>query len=1036
MKRHLLLCLTAVFALVSSELWAQERTVSGTVTSAEDGSTLPGVSIVLEGTTNATVTDIDGRYSLSVPQEGGTLVFTFIGLESKEEVIAGRSTIDVQLAADVQQLSEVVVTGFGIERPAGEITYQTEKIDSEQIMRGQQSIPAAGLVGKIAGLQINVQNNGVNPQAQILLRGLRSISANNEPMIIIDGAVATLGAFNDLNAADIQSIDVLKGPTAGALYGSRAANGAMIITTKRGQRGQAFTVGLNTAYTVEDVAFMPAFQTEHGIGWDGSYDPIENTNWGPRFDGVERRIGPDFPDDYPVADQYVPYAPIQDNLKDFYNLGSTFNNTLYLSGGSETSAFYFSYGNERAKGIVPSEEYESHSFRVNAQQKIGKLSLSLNSSYFDDETNLVGQTIGDQDRPLYWFILNTPANIPLSSYTDWQNPLSYAHADNYYNAYYQNPYWAIGTNRDNDKTNRLFATVNGVYEITDAIDFSARMAINRVAGTGKNWRDAQDYNDELQPSHSPVSSFLEDTEFQDVELNGNAILSGDFNLSEHISFKPKIGASFISTDNRFSFMRGNNLSIPGFYDISNRTGELVASVDQARRRTYGFFADLTLGFQNWAFLNVAGRQDFTSTLPADNNGYFYPAVGLSVILSEAIPGIIDNGILNFAQVTVSNATVYNDLNVYELNERFFSPAYFPMGDVSGFAVASTTVDPNIKKEKLNNWEAGIILGFLEDRFRFTGAYFNTVTTDLITGTTPSYASGASSYLTNIGELNLTGFEFTLGGTLVRSGDFVWDFDVNYTSYETIVKEIKDDLKEVALDNFGTYGTYAIVGSAFPQIKAQSYVRDPQGRVVINPATGNPVIGDVLAHGKTTPDYTIGASTSLSFKGLSLSATIDYRTGHVFYSQGNDQMEFTGRSLESVASDRQDFIWPNSVYETPEGYVENTNIPVSGGRMGFWQNTFNEIKENYVRDATAFKIREVALNYTLPASIVSRVGFIKKAKIGFISRNMLTVLADKTPFSDPEFRNTRGTDDPNGIGIGGYLQSPPTRSYGVNLNVEF
>lgn len=1034
---RLLLCLTAVFTLVSSELWAQERTVSGTVTSLEDGSTLPGVNVVLQGTTTGTVTDFDGKYSLSVPQEGGTLVFTFIGLQSQEVEIGGRSTVDVQMAADVQQLSEVVVTGYGIERAAAEVTYQTEKIDANTLMRGQQQMPAAGLVGKVAGLQINVQNNGVNPQAQILLRGLRSISSNNEAMIVIDGAVATIGAFNDLNPNDIQSIDVLKGANAGALYGSRAANGAIIVTTKRGKIGQAFTVGINSSLTFEEVNFLPDFQTEHGIGWDGAYDPIENTNWGPRFDGIPRRIGPDFPDDYPLADQYVPYGPIKDNLKDFYDVGTTLQNSVYFSGGDETSTFYLSYGNVETKGIIPDDEYTRNTLRVNASKKIGRLNLSLNSSYFEDETNVVGSTIGDQDRPLYWFILNTPANIPLSSYKDWKNPLSYAHADNYYNAYYQNPYWAIGTNRNNDKTNRLVATVNGVYDITEAINLSGRLGVNRVAGTGKNWRDAQTYNEDLQPSHSAVSSFLEDSEFQNMELNGNAILSGNFKFTEDISFKPMLGAAFISTENRFSQIRANNLSIPGFYDISNGTGELVATVDQQTKRTYGFFADLTFGYKNWAYLNLAGRQDYTSTLPKDNNGYFYPSASLSVILSEAFPSIVDNGVLSFVKATLSNATVYNDLGVYELNERYFQPDYFPMGDLNGFEAARTVVDADIKKEKLSTWEYGLNLGFLNDRFYLDASYFNTKTTDLITATTPSFASGASGFLTNIGELSSTGYELTLGGTLVRAGDVAWNFNVNYTSYETEVVSIKDDLKEIALDNFGTYGTYAIVGKAFPQIKAQSYVRDPQGRVVINPATGNPLIGDVLPQGKTTPDYIIGASSELTFKGLSLSATIDYRTGHVYYSQGNDQMEFTGRSLESVSSDRQDFIWPNSVFENGDGsYTDNTNIPISGGRMGFWQNTFNEIKENYVKDATAFKIREVALNYTLPQSLISRLEFLKKLTIGFVSRNTLTLLAPGSRFSDPEFRNTRSTDDTNGIGIGGYLQSPPTRSYGVNLNVEF
>lgn len=1035
-----------LLAFISSESWAQERTVSGKVTSIEDGTALPGVNVVLKGTTTGTVTDVDGNYKLTLPTENGTLIFSFIGLVTEEINVGSRSVIDVQMSADVQQLSEVVVTGYGIERAANSITYQTERVDNEKLLQGQQQVAAAGLTGKVAGLQINVQDNGVNPQTQILLRGLRSISANNEAMIVIDGAVATSAAFNDLNPQDIQSIDVLKGANAGALYGSRAANGAVIVTTKQGKKGDAFSVGWNSSLTFEKVNFMPDFQTTNGTGWDGHYDRIENTNWGPRFDGQPRPIGPSFPDDYPLDDQVVPYAPIKDNLLDFYETGQTFQNTVYASGGDKTGSFYLSVGKTKTEGIMPDDKYDRNTFRVNATKSLGKVKLALSSTYFEDKTDVVGDEIGDQDRPIYWFILNTPANIPLSSYKDWQNPNSYAYADNYYNAYYQNPYWAIGTNRDVDETNRLLANINATYDITDNINIEGRLGVNRSNTIGKEWRAAQTYDDELQGAQGDVASYVEDFEQQFAEYNGNIYLSGDFDLNEDFNLKPIIGASFIDTQLRASRIRAVNLSIPGFYDISNGTGNLAGSVDEEQKRVYGFFADITLGYQNWAFLNFAGRQDYTSTLPQDDNGYFYPAASLSVVLSDALPSITDNTPLSFVKLTASRAIVFNDLGVYDLNEVYFQPreflmqqgeSFFPYGDIAGFEQGNVTVDPNIKKEKLDTWEFGMNVGLFNDRLNIDASYFNTTTTDLITLTTPSSASGALGFRTNIGELSSSGVELTLRGTLLKVRDFAWTFNANYTSYETIVEEIKDGIEEVAIDNYNAYGTYAVVGKAFPQIKAQSYVRDPMGRVVIDQATGNPIVGDVESHGKTTPDYILGFTNQFSWKGITASATIDYRTGHVYFSQGNNSMEFTGRSVESVSANREDFVWPNSVIEVSDGvYEENTDIQISGGRMGFWQNTFNEIKENYVKDATALKVREVAINYSLPKKILSKIGFVNKLTVGFVGRNLWTRLPDQNNFSDPEFRNTRNIDAANGIGIGGYLQPPPTRSLGFNLNVEF
>jgi TonB-dependent SusC/RagA subfamily outer membrane receptor len=419
--------------------------ISGTVTGAEDGLSIPGVSVVVkDNLTIGTTTDMDGKYSLTVPSEAEALVFSFVGMKTQEVVIGGRSVIDVQMESEVLQMDEVVVTAIGIKREKREITYQTQKVVDNELTKVAPTRAAQGLAGKVAGMQINVQDNGVNPNSQILLRGVRSITSNNEALIVIDGSIATSAAFDDLNPNDIADLSVLKGATAAALYGSQAGNGALIVTTKTGKGADKFTVGINSSYTMEKVAYMPDFQTEYGTGWEGSYDNVENTNWGPRFDGQVRQIGPTFPEDYPVETQMVPYAPVEDNLLNFFETGNSLQNTVYMTGSTEDSKFYLSFGDQRTTGIVPDDTYERNTLRVNASKKIGKVELGVNASFLTDETDVVGSTIGDQDRPLYWFILNTSANIPLSEYSDWDNPLSYGYADNYQNAYYQNPYWAVG----------------------------------------------------------------------------------------------------------------------------------------------------------------------------------------------------------------------------------------------------------------------------------------------------------------------------------------------------------------------------------------------------------------------------------------------------------------------------------------------------------------------------------------------------------------------------------------------------------------
>ncbi|HOI79686.1 MAG TPA: SusC/RagA family TonB-linked outer membrane protein [Petrimonas sp.] len=1022
---------------IGLQVFSQTREITGTVTSAEDGGAIPGVSVLVKGTTLGTVTDLEGRFRLQVPNNAQTLVFSFVGMTSQEVAIGNQNTFRIQLKAETIGVDEVVVTALGIKREKREVTYQTQKVDQGELTKIAPTRVASALAGKVAGLQINVQDNGVNPSSQILLRGMRSITGDNSALIVIDGSIASQGAFDALNPSDIADISVLKGATAAALYGSSAGNGALIVTTKAGQASRKFIVGVNASFTMDKVAYMPDFQTEYGTGWEGAYDPVENTNWGPRFDGTLRQIGPTFPEGYGLETQVVPYAPVKDNLLHFFQTGQTFNNTVYLTGSSDNSSYYISVGDQRAEGIVLDDTYRRNTFRVNATKKLGKLELSATTSYFTDKTDVVGSTIGDQDRPLYWFILNTSANIPLEKYKDWQNPKSYGYADNYYNAYYQNPYWAIGTNRNIDETNRLNGNINLSYDILDWLNFTARASVNNVWGNGKNWRAAQTYNEELQPAHSAVSSFVEDSEFQTKTYTGDALVTGSFKFYDSFSLKAILGSTVYSTDYRGSTIRANNLSIPGFYDISNGTGKLEGTVDESLKRYYGFFGDFTLGYKNYLFLNFSGRNDWTSTLAKGSNSYFYPAAGLSFVVTDAINALKNNNILSYAKVTFSNSTVYNDLAPYRINEKYYQHVSFPFGTVNGFYLDPAAVDASITKEKINTTEVGLNLGFFQSRVWLDASFFNTITSDLITATTPSVSSGSTSFLTNIGELQGKGIELTLGGSILKTKDFKWDVNINYTSNETVVNEIYEGLDEVAITTTGQYGVYAVVGKAFPQMKANVYKRDPQGRIIVDPASGHPLTETGLANlGKTIPDYIVGLSSSATYKGFTVSATFDYRTGHVYYEQGSDQMEFTGRSKESVSANRQDFVIPNSVIETSPGvYVENTNIPVSGGRQSYWTDVYNDVKSNYVKDATALKLRELAVNYELPRNLISKTPF-QKISFGFIGRNLLTWLPAENRFSDPEFNNTRSTDPANAVGVGGYLQSPPTKSFGFNLNVEF
>lgn len=1033
--------LTLFLAFVVQLTFAQEKSISGTI-SDENGLPLPGVNIVVKGTTSGTQSDFDGNYAISA-STGDVISYSFVGYKSLNKTVGASNSISFSMEVDVEAIDEVVITALGIKREKRETSYVTESVSSDKLLTVQPQSAASALAGKVAGLQINVQDNGVKPSTQILLRGLRSITQSNSALIVIDGSISTQGAFDQLNPNDIESITTLKGATAAALYGSRAANGALLITTKTGQKGDNFTIGINSSYTIEEVAYMPDFQTQYGTGWQGAYDSYENTNWGPKFDGQQRRVGPIFADG---SYQTLAYSPVKNNLKDFYNTGGSSNNTVYLSGSDEKNRFYMSFGKLDTEGIVPDDTYTRNSFRVNASRKMGDVELGITSSYTTDKSDLVGSTIGSQDRSLYWFILNTSANIPLSNYKDWRNDRA-ASPNGWYNAYYQNPYWAIDTNRDTDKSNRLVANMNADWDVADWLKLTGRFGVNSFNQIGKEYRDAQNYapnSDYVETAGrpDPVSSFVEDYERQQLEYTADFLAQSDFTLTEKVTLKAILGATTLTQKSRQSAYRANNLSIPGFYDLSNTTGQLAggltggAFVSEFQKRTYGFFGDFTVGYDNFLFASFSGRQDYTSTLSDDNNSYFYPSYGLSFLFSD----MLNFDALNFGKLTYSNATVYNDLGPYAINETFSQQAGFPYSStgLNGFVVSGVAVDSDIKKEQIKTDEFGINLEFFKRRATLNASYYKTTTTDLITTATTAPSAGSNSILTNIGSVEGSGIELSLGLVpfkAVNDGDFNWDINVNFTTNENKIAEIQPGIDQVQIGGTANSGLWAVVGEDFPQVRAVGYERDDQGRVIINASTGNPIVGGLKNLGKTTPDYIVGLTNAVSFKGFTLTGTMDYRTGHVYISQLADQMEFTGRSQESVSSNREDFVFPNSVVnvgtQDAPVYVENNNIQVTSGRQNFWTNTYNEIKENYVKDATAVKLREVSLRYDLPSKFLDKA-FFSKLSVALIGRNLVTWLPEENRFSDPEFNNSTG----NSIGLGGFFQSPPTRSFGVNLNLEF
>lgn len=1019
--------LVLLVVLMAQLTFAQERSVSGTV-SDNAGMPIPGVSVLVKGTKSGTQTDFDGKYIIKV-DASQTLVFSYVGMNT-QEVVAKSTSINVKMASSAMELESVVVTALGIKRKPKELSYAVESIKTEELTKTRAVNVATALSGKVSGLQVSVINNGVNPSTRVVLRGNRSLLGNNEALIVVDGFPSARGVLDRINPDDIDNVTILKGANASALYGAEAANGVMIITTKKGSGKLSITY--NSSLQMEQVAYLPKIQSEFGVGGfpDGTLYPLENVNWGPRFDG--RLVdASETLDDGSVWQ--VPFTPVKNNIKNFFNTGISTRNGITFKGGDENSDFLFSIDQTNTTGTVPKDTYNRTNVRLKGSRKYNKLTVGGNVSFFRAHSNQVSETAGRQGRPVYWNVLNTPLHIPLDQMKNWRTGQFTRNEVSFYR-FYENPYFIIDTQREKNDYTEFNVLSNIDYKFTDYLTLSVNTGYTSYSEDFKRQFGAFTYAFELAHTYSSMDPYGAKTASRIAtgqRLNNDIILKFDKNLSDDFNLKVTTGANTRLTSSSSINVSGNDLTIPDFYNVSTRTGELIGGEERILFRRQGVFAELSLGYKGFLFLTGTARNDWSSSLPVQNRSFFYPGAGLSFLVSEAFPGIkSDNGISNL-KATFNITKSGNDASAYATKSIFFTPTGFPYGSTTGLSQGSRDTDSNLSPEFTLSKELGVEVSLFNDRLAVNASVYQTNTTDQIVPINTSLASGASSILTNIGEIENKGLELDLKGTIIKTEDFGWKLGLNYSGIKSKVKSLFDGVEEVSIGGFADAEIVAKVGEAYPLIKTSSYLRDPQGRVIVGD-NGNPIKDSQnRTQGKTTPDYIVGLNTQLTYKNWTLYAVADYRTGHVFYNNLNDALEFTGLTQHSASAGRQPFVFPNSSYSDGNGgYIANNNRLTAGGGNAFWDE-YNTVKENYVSDATTLKLREVSLTYDFSSDFIKRAG-IDALSIGFFGRNLLTLRPKENTTTDPEFNFTTG----NAIGVGTQAQTPPTRQFGLNLNLTF
>ena len=1068
MRKILSLLLVLVLSVVAH---AQDRQISGKVTD-DKGDPVPFATIKIKKTKIGTAADEAGNFKLTVTGNA-ILEISASGLETREVSTAGQTVITVSLVRTTNELSTIVVTtSLGIKRQAKELGYAATTVTSKVLNQAKAVNVQQALNGKVSGVSITTVNSGVFENAKISIRGIRSLTGNNQPMLLVDGAPTPLGFLNSIPPDDIQELTVLKSAASAAIYGPDAVNGVIVITTKKGTT-KKLNITVSSALQAARVSYFPKMQRGFGAGagettddyGNYTYVPYENQQFGPAFDGTTKDIGVKLEDGSIQKGAYND-AHYKDKVK-FWNTGLTWQNTISLSGED----FYASVQDAKIKSLMPSDQNRRTSFRFNAAKNYGKLSVNYGLNYVLQNYDVVNENSFSNLFPAYngsifFLVMQTPSNIPLLDYKDWQNN-KFSQFSNYYNEFAVNPYWVIGNIRQRGREDDFIGNLDVSYKLTDWLKASARLSTNLGFNSYKNstapvvvtkW--AQENRNKTQYSPRPGSVF--DAQSYSSRINLDYFLSGDKQINKDLTVRYLAGGMVRQNRAKDVAVGGNNLVIPYLYNVAVRSGD--ASVPKytgssttvnggnnytVESRLLSAYGSVGFSYKGWANIEFTGRNDWDSRLRKENRSFFYPGGNASVILSDAIPAIQSSQIFSFVKLrgAVSKSGNVN-LGVNALEATFSQTGGFPYGTTSGFTADDVYPDPNLKPEFVKTTEVGFELGFLHNRINVEATYFNQNNTNQILAVTQSASTGFPISLANAADFKNKGLELDLNLTpLVKIGQGRIDFRMNATYNDNEVTHTLNDAPVVIGGNSGfvqnsvsspTANNIAVVGKPAFGFQLTDYERDPAtGKVIVDPVKGLPSqASELVVMGRSLPLWVLGFTPSYSIGGFSASMTWDYKGGHNFYAGMGSDMDFAGISARSAAYGRQRFVFPNSVYKDASGkYVDNTNIQVQDGNYAFWTGaaTNSQIATNYFASAAAWRLREVNISYNLPLKWIGGGKIIQRVTVSAIGKNLLLFVPKSNQWGDPEF-NYSSTN--NTFGISSSFQSPASRLFGGSITVQF
>jgi TonB-linked SusC/RagA family outer membrane protein len=1083
MKR-IYLIFFVILGLLCNSLYGQERRVTGSVTDAADGSTLPGVTVVVKGTTIGTVTNQDGRYELSAPS-AATLVFSFVGMNTQEIVVGDRSVINVVLSADVSMLEEIVVTALGISRDKRTLGYSVQQIGSEELAQVRQNDAISALQGRVAGVQIRSSTN-MGGSNKILIRGASSMLGDNNPLIIVDGVPVdnsnfnTVGAqtggggvdfgnmLNDIDPNEIENISVLKGAAA-ALYGSRAANGVIIITTKSAKRGKdSLKIDVSSSVDFEQIAVIPKHQDKYGGGAivgaaqggvngfraitvDGTQYlyPVYHIDesWGPRFDPNVQVVhwwgAEDFAKGLTSKPETAPWVASPNGFENFWNTGRTFNNTVGISKSGQNYGIRTAYTNSTTEGTLPGSEMQRHSFRLGANANLTDRLIVSSAINFTNTNSFGRPTLGYNGNSLgQQFFQWGFVGMDYKKMEQYKNPDGTHRSwnrDTFTNSapkYMDNPYWTAYENAPEDRRNRFFGNIGGTYKLND--DFSIVAAVN---GDMYNF-----YARQRIAVGSKEQSWFQEVVRTRAEFNSNARL----NYSKTFGVIDINALAGGETRNVRYEMNGGQtnggLVVPNLYTLNNSNNDPAPFDYMEEKVVNSVLAAANISYNRFLNLDLSVRNDWSTALPAHNNSYFYYGVAGSFVLSELveIPGV------DLAKVRAGHVQVGNDTDPYRVYPTFGYNANGAFAGSPRLFVSANMANPDLRAEITTTNEVGVDLILLKNRIDLSATYFNKVTTDQIFNLQTSRATGYASQLANAGQLSSKGWEVTLGVVPVKTRDFTWSIRGNFTRSTMIVDELFGDIKtlDIAAAPFTGVVLRASVGDKYGQLWGTDFIYDDKGNKVVG-ANGywlrNP---NLTPLGSVYPDYNLGIGNNFKYKNIDLGFLLDIQKGGVFYSLSHMWGMYAGMWPETAAVNdkgneirspvadgggiRLDGVKGTVTWNGTDYTVTDTSpndVYVSG--QGWSQRHYHAFgfpSAQSVFNADYIKLREISIGYTFNRPMFNNA--IKQVRVSGYGRNMFTWGLDKPGF-DPEM--TVGGSG-NIQGMEGGLQ-PTFKTFGINLKVD-